>query len=80
MSFAIELTEEQMKQLRAITKQHDVATAIQQAILEYIQQVAQRPTDYTPTQENNYQALFDLAGQDVVDPEAYKELRTASMI
>ena len=80
MSFAVELTEEQMKQLRAITKQHDVATAIQQAILEYLQQVNQRLNDYPPKQENNYQALFDLAGQDVIDPEAYKELRAASMI
>ncbi len=29
---------------------------------------------------NVYDAFFELAGQDVVDPEAYKRLRAASMI
>jgi hypothetical protein len=32
------------------------------------------------SKEDPYAAFFDLAGQDVVDPEAYKQLRAASMI
>lgn len=80
MSFAVELTEDQMNQLRAITRQQDVSVAIQQVILEYIHQI-KTTRDATPSEQtNDHRALFDLAGQDVVDPEAYKELRAASMI
>jgi hypothetical protein len=30
--------------------------------------------------QNPYEAFFSLAGQDVVDPEAYKQLRSASQL
>ncbi len=33
-----------------------------------------------PLERRDYSALFRVAGQDLVDPDAYKELRAASMI
>lgn len=33
-----------------------------------------------PRLERDWRLFFDLAGQDLVDPEAYKQLRAASMI
>lgn len=30
--------------------------------------------------ETDWQPLFELAGQDLIDPDAYRQLRTASMI
>jgi hypothetical protein len=41
-----------------------------------IQQVPQA----VPAAENDWRPIFDLAGKDLIDPEAYKELRAASMI
>jgi hypothetical protein len=40
--------------------------------------VVEEPT--TPSKDDPYAAFFDLAGKDAVDPEAYKQLRDASMI
>ena len=33
-----------------------------------------------PRTENDWKPLFELAGQDLVDPDAYSQLRAASMI
>jgi hypothetical protein len=37
-------------------------------------------TSQSPKAGSRYDAFFELAGKDVVDPEAYKQLRAASMI
>ncbi len=34
----------------------------------------------TETSGKDWQPLFDLAGKDLIDPEAYKQLRAASLI
>ena len=36
--------------------------------------------DDAPVKRSRYDAFFALSGKNVVDPEAYKELRAASMI
>ncbi len=43
--------------------------------------VTEQARDAPPNPSSSpYDGFFALAGQDVVDPEAYKELRAASMI
>jgi hypothetical protein len=39
-----------------------------------------RNTSPEPTEEPDYSALAGIAGQNLIDPEAYKEGRAASMI
>ncbi len=33
-----------------------------------------------PVEKRDYSALLQIAGQDLIDPDAYKEIRAASMI
>jgi len=42
--------------------------------------LSESPLPEPPTGPSCYDAFFSLAGQDVVDPDAYKELRAASLI
>jgi hypothetical protein len=37
-------------------------------------------SDSPSNEQNPWDGLYELAGKDVVDPEAYKQLRAASMI
>ena len=38
------------------------------------------PPPRQPAEQRDYSALAQIAGQDLIDPEAYKELRAASMV
>jgi hypothetical protein len=49
-----------------------IGKTVEIIVLEEPEPAVNTPKDWQP--------FFDLAGQDLVDPEAYKELRAASMI
>jgi hypothetical protein len=80
MSVMVELTDEELLEIRTSMQHEDDALAVQAVLREYLKRCHDRRLSKQPqgTSSPN-EALLALAGQDILDPSSYIEQRQASM-